>query len=228
MLMPVFSRAREKAHQISCMSNVRQLALAIMMYAQDNDGIYVQAMSPDNLVRWHGARATDLDPFDPTKGPLWEYLRTSQIKKCSSFAPDPDSQGQFEQGTGGYGFNDQYVGGSPTTYVKDAMYVPAREGQISNPAETVMLTDAAFLDSNGKLMEYSFCEAPMWAFWGAPSDPSTHFRHSGLANVAFCDGHAHSMPMVFTQASGWCRTEAEYKQAHLGFLSKDNSLYDRE
>lgn len=39
ILFPVFAKAREKARQTSCMSNLRQLALAQIMYAQDNDDV---------------------------------------------------------------------------------------------------------------------------------------------------------------------------------------------
>ena len=37
ILFPVFARAREKARQTSCLSNVMQLTLGILMYAQDYD-----------------------------------------------------------------------------------------------------------------------------------------------------------------------------------------------
>src|SRR5262245_35716249 len=37
ILFPVFARAREKARQISCMSNEKQLSLAILTYIQDYD-----------------------------------------------------------------------------------------------------------------------------------------------------------------------------------------------
>jgi len=40
ILFPVFARAREKARQTSCLSNVKQIALADMMYASDYDGIF--------------------------------------------------------------------------------------------------------------------------------------------------------------------------------------------
>lgn len=40
ILFPVFAKAREKARQATCNSNVRQLALAIQMYAQDNGSQY--------------------------------------------------------------------------------------------------------------------------------------------------------------------------------------------
>ncbi len=38
ILFPVFARAREKARQASCSSNMKQLGLAMLMYAQDYDG----------------------------------------------------------------------------------------------------------------------------------------------------------------------------------------------
>src|SRR5207249_756683 len=37
ILFPVFARAREKARQSACLSNVKQLGLGIAMYTQDND-----------------------------------------------------------------------------------------------------------------------------------------------------------------------------------------------
>jgi prepilin-type N-terminal cleavage/methylation domain-containing protein len=37
ILFPVFARAREKARQTSCLNNVKQIALGVLMYAQDYD-----------------------------------------------------------------------------------------------------------------------------------------------------------------------------------------------
>ena len=225
MVFPVFAKAREKARQSVCMSNLKQLTLAMLMYVEDNGGGFAPAQSPDNLMRWHGVRASEDEPFMPEGGPLWEYYKHGALRMCRSFSPTAEDG--FEQGTGGYGYNSQYVGGSPTTWVNDAMYVPAKEFMITDPAATVMLTDAAFLDEEGDLIEYSFCEAPYFQFWRSPADPSTHFRHNGLANVAFCDGHARAMPMVMTHETGWWLTKEEYEENHLGFLGEDNSLYDR-
>jgi len=236
MIFPVFARARESARQATCLSNLKQLSLAMLMYLDDHAGTYVPAQSEDNLMRWHGRRETLDEPFAPKGGPLWEYLKNAQVKVCPSFGAT--SEEGFEQGTGGYGYNAQYVGGSPAAW--PAMLKPAREFEIQDPAATVMLTDTAFLDCEGNLFEYSFCEAPYYSCFGSPADPSTHFRHNGRANVAFCDGHAKSMPMVYTHASGWCpsswvggegvtpHSEETYQVAGFGFLSEDNSLYDRQ
>ncbi len=40
ILFPVFARAREKARQASCLSNLKQLGLAMLMYVQDYDGVF--------------------------------------------------------------------------------------------------------------------------------------------------------------------------------------------
>lgn len=40
MLFPVFAQAREKARQIDCVSNMRQLGMALRMYADDHDGVF--------------------------------------------------------------------------------------------------------------------------------------------------------------------------------------------
>ena len=68
MLFPVFANAREKARQTACMASIKQLAIAVMMYAEDNDGGYVPATDPAKedpdtgvwytLMRWHGRRVT--------------------------------------------------------------------------------------------------------------------------------------------------------------------------
>ena len=42
ILFPVFAQAREKARQTSCLSNMKQLGLALNMYAQDYDGTLSQ------------------------------------------------------------------------------------------------------------------------------------------------------------------------------------------
>ena len=46
ILFPVFSRAREKARQSSCASNLRQIGVAVTMYAQDYDEAYPNTGDP--------------------------------------------------------------------------------------------------------------------------------------------------------------------------------------
>lgn len=45
VLFPVFARAREKARQTTCVSNLRQMGLALAQYIQDSDGAYPNGCS---------------------------------------------------------------------------------------------------------------------------------------------------------------------------------------
>jgi prepilin-type N-terminal cleavage/methylation domain-containing protein/prepilin-type processing-associated H-X9-DG protein len=67
ILFPVFARARENARRASCMSNLKQIGLAVLMYTQDYDGKVFGTASYD----WW------TDPYMP-------YIKNSQILKCPS------------------------------------------------------------------------------------------------------------------------------------------------
>ncbi len=45
LLMPALSRAREHARRVVCMSNIRQIAVAVLEYAGDHDGVYMRSHS---------------------------------------------------------------------------------------------------------------------------------------------------------------------------------------
>lgn len=235
LMFPAFASAREAARRTVCLSNLKQIAMAMLMYADDNDGGYVPAQDSNNLMRWHGGRKTTTEPFDPKLGPLWLYLKNSKIKECPSFKPAwTAAEGAFEAGAGGYGYNSQYVGGSPLAWPQSL--IPANEAAIANPTQTIMLADTASLDfdmstysGTAKLIEYSFVEAPFYEAYGnLPSDPSMHFRHNGWCVVAFCDGHVKAMHMTMSRGSGWTYPDEAFKSKSLGFVGADNSLYDRE
>ena len=49
MLLPVLSKAREKARRVNCAGNLKQLGLAMLMYTGDNGGFFPIANSPKSL-----------------------------------------------------------------------------------------------------------------------------------------------------------------------------------
>ncbi len=54
MLLPALSRAREQARRVTCMNNLRQIGLAIIMYANDNDDFLPLNLSPHGYWLWDG------------------------------------------------------------------------------------------------------------------------------------------------------------------------------
>jgi type II secretory pathway pseudopilin PulG len=207
VLFPALAGAWEKGRQAVCASNLRQLALANQMYAQDHDGYFApaaQAFLTRDERRWFGVRGAD-GGFEPREGPLVAYLREGgALRRCPSFAASVG----FDQGTGGYVYNYLAVGGRVWRlgYVPEAFDHGMREAELSKPAETAMFSDGA-LDIGTGLAEYGFMSPPPALTARIPGatflDPSVHFRHVGLASVVFVDGHLRSLPRVLSiESSG--------------------------
>jgi len=73
ILFPVFARAREKARQASCLSNVKQFALATQMYVQDYD----ELLPPSITGTPSGALLTTFELLAP-------YTKNEVIERCPS------------------------------------------------------------------------------------------------------------------------------------------------
>jgi prepilin-type N-terminal cleavage/methylation domain-containing protein/prepilin-type processing-associated H-X9-DG protein len=238
LLAPVLTAGLDRAQTGKCRSNLRQLFIANALYAADR-GSYVAA-APDiyppglNLTRWHGTRSSTKKPFEGTRGPLYEYLsRSDGIRSCPSLKNFRSGAefNAFEDACGGYGYNSRGVGsraywqGSNTNGVLNGM----PPGAIRRPAATVMFCDTAYAqpyDNPEYLIEYSFAEAYRFLDDKQPpsetglADPTIHFRHSGLANVVWCDGHVSSEPMTVPK-------DEKFTRFNIGwFGAADNKLFD--
>ena len=113
ILFPVFARAREKARQTSCLSNVKQIGLAGRMYSQDYDEQIVPAYlynMPSSCDLWN-------ERLDP-------YIKNLQVFRC----PSEGSQAL------GYGVNRQL-------YLAHSCY-GVTLSQIKYPSETIFCGDS--------------------------------------------------------------------------------------
>ena len=75
ILFPVFARARAQARKSSCLSNLKQIGLAVNMYASDCDG-YLPYPSPRPSVEVAGRW--------PLSYILNPYVKNQQIFRCPS------------------------------------------------------------------------------------------------------------------------------------------------
>jgi prepilin-type N-terminal cleavage/methylation domain-containing protein len=179
------------ARVVQSTANLRSLAAANISYLADH-GVYCPADDRFNNRRWCGARSSAGGSFDPTRGFLSPYLGKSMcVTTCPLFRAMVEGSASFEDGTGGYGYNDAYIGGLPDggyhphTYLR----VSQRPANVVNPSRTVMFATTAYARKTG-LQEYPYCEPP---FRGSGTtvtrpSPSVHFRANGRALVAWCDG----------------------------------------
>jgi prepilin-type N-terminal cleavage/methylation domain-containing protein/prepilin-type processing-associated H-X9-DG protein len=197
ILFPVFAKARERAKQSSCLSNLRQVGLAIGMYVTDNDAYPVMS-SPSNWnprVRW------------PDR--VYRYASSTDIFLCPSankkvFGKEwAHLHGTAEYTTrlwGGYGYNYQYLGNSRTG---TNLPFSATETMITAPSETIVVADTAGVrDANDTVTggEYVI-DPPITAARGSGNAAGFYGttratpdeRHNGLVIVSFADGSSKAM-----------------------------------
>jgi prepilin-type N-terminal cleavage/methylation domain-containing protein/prepilin-type processing-associated H-X9-DG protein len=137
ILFPVFARARENARRSSCQSNLKQLALGVRQYIDDNDGRSLAA---------HGIGASaSYSTSAEVWPPIEPYLKSDQLVFCPSAAKfkDPFAPGNAWRGYH-YGFPDNWT--CATTYLsissaagKNPSFALPLVDQIPEPARTCML-----------------------------------------------------------------------------------------
>jgi prepilin-type N-terminal cleavage/methylation domain-containing protein len=117
ILFPVFAKAREKARQASCASNLRQLGIAIMMYAQDyagEDGEKLPCVCLGEDGSCNVSDAPNVDcPFSywyTFRPVLVPYLSSKSINTCWN-CPSAASQNAK------YGVNDASTWSRSTYYI---------------------------------------------------------------------------------------------------------------
>jgi len=176
ILFPVFAKAREKARQTSCASNLKQIALGALMYAQDYDEFLCIAQplaGPPVLF------------FDSVLQP---YVKNTQIFKCPSKTSPTLAYGMAVHEAGGY-----YYGS----------YEARSLGAIANPASCIYVGDNdTYTRATGALYSENWWTYPP-SVYGTLFLNSK--RHNKGGNYAFVDGHVkwYGQQAVSSNAALW-------------------------
>jgi len=179
ILFPVFAQAREKARQATCQSNLKQIGNAVTMYTQDYDETMPNSGSSGNSGDVTGI----LQPY--TKQQFGQG-----IWKCPSHGTLTAQSGW----TSSYGYNWQYLLAAGPDYPHSDYNGFSNPGVplsfLSRPTETICFMDDTAPQGNVNL----------WSYVVRPNDTVNndgmgrpHFRHQGMADVLFCDGHVKAM-----------------------------------
>jgi len=113
ILFPVFAKAREKARQASCLSNLKQIGVACMGYLQDYDECF-----PPSYVA-SSPRHSFIEQIQP-------YVKNLQVFDCPSYSFKWNGAWSEQMS---YGYNIFFEGNGVGL------------GQVVSPAETVLLGD---------------------------------------------------------------------------------------
>jgi prepilin-type N-terminal cleavage/methylation domain-containing protein/prepilin-type processing-associated H-X9-DG protein len=233
ILFPVFAQAKEAAKKTSCLSNVKQLGLALVMYANDYDDTVVLNDDGNYFT----------EPGYPTSGPggnpsvrfinTWHTLVQPYVKNLGLFvcpsassstglypAYDytPSSPWSPSNQYGGYvesslTLNNYYWYAATTAYGAFQAGSTKTMTAIENPANFSFVMDGG----NGPQSQGWYFQFIGWGggfslnMDGATPVLETNGydqgdvfgRHTGSANVSWCDGHAKSLNLTQLQKSQW-------------------------
>jgi len=202
ILFPVFAKAREKAEQADCISNVNQMAKALVMYAQDYDQHvtreYFDVNGSGNYAQ--NASTTPNGADYAWCWPLTSYTKNFQIFTCKAMPIDQNWDGRIGPHCNAngvsYGLNSRLD------------QVGSKITRLSYPAQTVLVFDianggygpwAALADGGNNNTAGSANNVERRARanhngddvdWVAAGDIDT-----GFCIVGFADGHAKAIKM---------------------------------
>ena len=213
ILLPAITRAREMARRTVCLSNIRQLTTAWIMYASENRGrvcnCVVEQLPPSGFVslNWLDSYNVLIRPPPPPaqvipRGQLWPYLKNLNVYVC----PDDPQQYHWEgdvpvQVAGGTG--DSYAMNANLGFAFPAAYpipVPTSPyaitpvytvGQIRHPDHTfVFIEDAnqAGIQSQAFVIPIGYTPGRVHSRGSLPEG----------CTISFVDGHA----IFWTYADG--------------------------
>ncbi|MEI6503597.1 MAG: DUF1559 domain-containing protein [Armatimonadota bacterium] len=192
ILFPVFAKAREKARQTSCLNNVKQLGLGLMMYAQDYD-----EKLPGYFPPWPAIPVGN-SGCDWWSG-IYPYTKNYQAYICPSYGGSNAT----------WNYNSHIFPVCPSYGVTQGLFGTSL-GAIRAPAECIILGDSCHPMGGDWRMAWPKCSTTLPGAGNpctvvstpAKQEPST--VHNGGSNVAMCDGHAKwlSATTIYDNGSG--------------------------
>jgi prepilin-type N-terminal cleavage/methylation domain-containing protein/prepilin-type processing-associated H-X9-DG protein len=189
ILFPVFAKARSKALQNNCLSNIKQLALAGLMYATDNDNCFP-------LVAYDWTQY----PWDWNIS-LQVYIKNKQILLC------PSATGTVAVNESDYALNRNFCLATATpsgsANASATWSYGAFTGKIDSVVQVskcILFAETNYRNNNSKGMIWIDGADALWDGLNPPNDNCFKI-HGGGANYAFCDGHAKWIPPMAISAS---------------------------
>jgi prepilin-type N-terminal cleavage/methylation domain-containing protein/prepilin-type processing-associated H-X9-DG protein len=189
MLLPALGKAKEKARQTQCTSNMRQVTLAHKLYTDDHDGVYMMHGKPGgDPANWFSAFRPDVT-YWPDAFRAAGYLKNIHVFECPSVT--------FWTNKLAIGMNHPEIG----VWLSGKV----REVEVRKPTDTVAFADAQAVSNptepnpdnwipandtlGGRDWVCILIRAPSLGDYNSlPQRPVN--RHNKRCNIGFVDGHA--------------------------------------
>ncbi len=196
MLLPALSKAKAKAQQARCLSNLKQIALGTLMYIDDNKGYFPGSGSrntygpqPDDWIYWQPSLQTTRPV---AKSPIGAGLSgvSSNLFRCPM---DWDNAGRIAQnGTEIFGYSYTMVSYDLDGVVNHGMTSlpshPFKQTSIVRPVSKMMFVEEQTSLRRDEASDPASGSVVTDGRWFPASDPLT-IRHSKRFDASFADGH---------------------------------------
>jgi len=186
ILFPVFARAREKARQTSCLSNLKQIGLAFAMYKGDYDERY--PINGGDLAR---AQTPIEVPLNYWVIALHPYVKNGGVFECPSDSTPNTVTVAGETVRLSYGYNAAFPGDGYASWgnrlnvtVKPWIWNPAKDADVLQPSRTWLAADCY----QPSVFTLTYLRATVGGnqWYAAASEPV----HNVGLNFLYADGHA--------------------------------------
>ena len=191
MLLPALSKAKTKAHGISCLNNLKQLQLAWHMYSDDNS----DKLAPNGdggadgwVAGWLPTPqdATNVSLLKAPRGYLWNYNQSAGIYRCPADRSTVSIAGKRLPRVRSISMNGNMNGNSWYTKEIDSQFFTFRkQSDIVTPSPSSAFV---FLDEHPDAIDdgYFLVFLNRKHLWG--NLPANY--HNGACGLSFADGHA--------------------------------------
>lgn len=191
ILLPALSKAREAAKSMQCLSNQRQIGLAMAMYQNDHDGMFPQyADGPNWTVSSNAAPLTSI--WSAQLAVQGQYVGTYKVYDCPTLASEApfDNPNVWGSLFGwyvyiDYGYNYLHLGSDGANlYGNGAKGLAARIDDLGTPTDTIVTADSLMYSLQPRVRGYAYIH------YSSVAVHSVDARHSSAVNVLYADGHA--------------------------------------
>lgn len=212
--------ARESSRSAKCKSNLKNLALATLTYATENNDTF--PWGKKNVAGYKYWCWDFVITSDGTVMPgiIWNYSVDKKLLQCPSFIGG-QSNTESDPYTG-YNYNCSFIGKVEGDSGKRK--TPAKLSHLKKPDRTALFGDGEFSGGANKFMRSPKRSTKHDSSGTNIRKAGTQgYRHHGKTNIAFCDGHVEEISDVYNSSG-----EPGFVSQRSGFISPDNSLYSLE
>jgi len=196
ILMPALNRARELGRRTVCMGNLKQLALAWVMFADENRGDLVggRAGADDGaatpvITGWVGKVNSDdserAQIANIKDGTLWEYAKNPKVFRCPAGQVNHMLTYAMVDSMNGDPWSGQAPGTPPSPSQAGQVWANNR-GDLSKTNERLVFIDIGEVRMSSFNVPYDKPAGSPTEQWGAPPP----IRHRDGATVSFADAHS--------------------------------------